>query len=367
MGGLVKDLTGGTSFGQLRDQLQAPLHGGSISGAGRNAIQAFDPLISKERLINQGNRGLGGGDIFSRNTMGQQAGLANTVGQMWAGGKLIGAAGRYLGGSGSAAGTAGTDAGYGSGEGLTSSGTPIQSYTSPSLGTGAAEAGATDVAASDATTSAFPNQNTTYTNPYTGQTTQVAGSANAAPASPPPSSTPPPSSGGFWSNAGSWAGRNALPLLAMASSGRQAQPTQAQNQQSNIATTQQQQGQRLIDQYNAGTLSPADSFNTAQWEQQQIEATKAYYQRAGLGDSSMAQQAIAGIQAQAASMRSQALQNYLNSGMSALGTASNTLSPIIQQQINADHQAQQAQQNFFTALANMTARSNQTPQQTQTQ
>jgi hypothetical protein len=130
-------------------------------------------------------------------------------------------------------------------------------------------------------------------------------------------------------------------------------PTDAQNQMQGISDTQQQAGQHLIDQYNSGQLNAGDSYNVAQWEQQQTQSTKEYYDKAGLGDSSMAQQAIAGIQAQASSMRQQTLQNYLTQGLSALGNAANTLSPIISQQIAADQRAQQAQSDFFKALASM--------------
>src|ERR1017187_2259695 len=72
-------------------------------------------------------------------------------------------------------------------------------------------------------------------------------------------------------------------------------PTDAQNQQSGISATQLQVGNQLISQYNSGQLNAGDSYNVAQWEQQQTQSVKDYYAKAGLGDSSMAQQAIAGI------------------------------------------------------------------------
>ena len=180
-----------------------------------------------------------------------------------------------------------------------------------------------------------------------------ANGASAAPVSPP---APPPAAPAAAAGWGSTALKYGPLALMALSSGQKPQQTPQQQQASGIANTQQQVGQGLINQYNNGTLSGADAYNVAQWEQQQTQATKDYYARAGLSDSSMAQQAISGIQAQAASMRTQALQNYLSQGMSALGGAAGTLSPIIQAQINADQQAQQAQQNFLQTMAQMNAK-----------
>lgn len=130
-------------------------------------------------------------------------------------------------------------------------------------------------------------------------------------------------------------------------------PTDAQNQQGAISAEQKAVGDQLVAQYQSGQLNAGDAYNLAQWDEQQSQSTKDYYDKAGLGDSSMAQQALAGVHAQSAAMRAQALQNYLSSGMSALGNASNTLTPIISAQIAADQRAQQVQSDFFKALASM--------------
>jgi hypothetical protein len=137
-------------------------------------------------------------------------------------------------------------------------------------------------------------------------------------------------------------------------------PTDAQNQQGAISAEQKAAGDKLIAQYQSGQLNAGDAYNLAQWDEQQSQSTKDYYDKAGLGDSSMAQQALAGVHAQSAGMRAQALQNYLSSGLAALGSASTTLTPIIQQQIAADQQAQQAQSEFFKALAAMSTSSSTT-------
>lgn len=96
----------GSSFGKLRDEMQQGFSGGSFSEGGKAAIKAFDPLISKERFANVLNNSIGGGDVFSEGTMGDQAGFANDVGKLytllWLGGK---AGDLFGGGQGGAAGS----------------------------------------------------------------------------------------------------------------------------------------------------------------------------------------------------------------------------------------------------------------------
>ena len=148
MGFSFSSLTGGSSFGQFRDQLQAPFHGGSISGAGYNAIHTLDPTISTDRLINSASAEVGGGEIFGQSTMADQAAGFNTVGQAIA--AYYG--GQYLfggGGAGSSGGSVGGDAVSAGSSGVTVSGVGGDAVTGSSVvggaggvvGTGATSAG----------------------------------------------------------------------------------------------------------------------------------------------------------------------------------------------------------------------------------
>ena len=330
LGSEFEKLTG-SDLGALRDNMQQGFHGGSFSSGGLASIHAFDPLISKERVGNAMNRSVGGKDIFSPHTMDRQANVANTAGKLYASYAAMNAiGGAGSSGNGTAAG-GGAETGTGTvnpSDGMTTSQLPADSPPSGNVYTNP-DGSAVDVP---------PNQAPGYTPSATTTTT-----------------TPPTTSTGW--------GATALKYGPLAISGinaltsRSPRPTDAQNQQSANAAAQQAQGQKLLDQYNSGQLNAADGYNVAQWEQGQTEATKQYYAKAGLADSSMAQQALAGVQQQASAMRQQVLQNYLSSGMNALGGASNALTPIISQQIAADQQAQQAQSQFLQTMALMSASS----------
>lgn len=115
---LFSQLTG-SEFGKLRTDMQQGFHGGSFSEGGRSAIKAADPLISKERLANVLNTGVGGGNIFDTNEMDKQAGAANTAGQLYSLYSLGGAMGGESGGGAEAAGgtSGGTAGGAGSSAG----------------------------------------------------------------------------------------------------------------------------------------------------------------------------------------------------------------------------------------------------------
>jgi hypothetical protein len=136
----ISSLSGGKKFGQIRDELQAPLHGGSISDAGQNAISVFDPVISDERILNSLNHSTGGGDIVDTHTMDRQSNFANNVGKLYA----AYAAGNWLsGGDGAtAADSAGGSAAGGGGVtalpsgGMTATGTSTGLSDASMVGTG---------------------------------------------------------------------------------------------------------------------------------------------------------------------------------------------------------------------------------------
>lgn len=122
------------------------------------------------------------------------------------------------------------------------------------------------------------------------------------------------------------------------------------------ATPAQNASNQILQQYQSGQLNPADQYNIAQWEQEQTQAVQQYYQSAGLGNSSMAQEAVAQVSSQAQAMRQQAQQNLLQSGLSAAGVANSATGQAVSLQIQQDQQAQQAQQQFLQALALMSAK-----------
>ena len=117
------------------------------------------------------------------------------------------------------------------------------------------------------------------------------------------------------------------------------------------ATPAQNVSTQILDQYQKGQLNPADQYNIAKWAQDTKAAKQQYYAQAGLADSSMAQQDIAQVDAQASAMRDQALQNMLQGGLNAAGIANTAVGQAVQLQIAQDQQAQQAQQQFFQMLA----------------
>jgi len=93
--------SGGSTVSEFAQQTTT----GNISDNGLAAINALDPTIQLERMVNGVDKGLGGnGNIFSENSMAEQANILNTVGKViaswWAGG----VAGEAVGGAtGSAA------------------------------------------------------------------------------------------------------------------------------------------------------------------------------------------------------------------------------------------------------------------------
>ena len=117
---------------------------------------------------------------------------------------------------------------------------------------------------------------------------------------------------------------------------------------------------QLLAQYASGKLNPGDQYAIQQFVQQNIAQAKQYYASAGLGDSSMAQQAIQAIEAQGQAMTSAALQGYLTSATN-LATAGNApITAGINQQIATDQQLQNSQTNVLQALAQMAAAQNNT-------
>lgn len=112
----------------------------------------------------------------------------------------------------------------------------------------------------------------------------------------------------------------------------------------------------LISAYNTGKLPDAQEGAFAQAERDAIAKSRAYFAKAGLSDSSMAQGQESDIHAQFAAKRQQALMTMLTTGLDTLNiTDENTRSAILTElQINKD--MGQQTQAFLNAAGQLAAR-----------
>ena len=138
----------------------------------------------------------------------------------------------------------------------------------------------------------------------------------------------------------------------------------AQRQGGKLAQTLRQQAQpmsnlsqSLLSQYQSGTVPSGTAFDIAQWEQQQISAIKGMAAKSGgTGvNSTMVNEQIGRVRAQAEAMRSQASQGLLNSAMQAMGMANTAEGNAATAQARADSAFMDAQSNAAKVLAMITA------------
>lgn len=106
-------------------------------------------------------------------------------------------------------------------------------------------------------------------------------------------------------------------------------------------------------QYSSGQLAPSDTLAIAQWQSGQEQQIKNYYAKAGLGDSSMMQQALEQVGTQANALRDQARQGYLQQALSAAGISSRDTALAVQTGLAQSQEASNALGNFSKALAMM--------------
>jgi hypothetical protein len=140
--------------------------------------------------------------------------------------------------------------------------------------------------------------------------------------------------------------------LAMAMKGQSA----AQKSTQQMAANAQQQSEvsnQLLANYRAGQLSASDQQGIVQWKQSQRAAVDQYYQKAGLSNSSMHQQAIQQIDSQAETMRQQAVQNMLSAGMSAAGVSNAATAQAANAALQNDKYAGDTMQAFLKVLGEM--------------
>ncbi len=106
----------------------------------------------------------------------------------------------------------------------------------------------------------------------------------------------------------------------------------------------------ILNKFNTGQLMPTDQAAVSQWHDQALASAKSYYAQAGLGDSSISQQAYANIAQQADQMRQSALNNMLTQANTAAGISNPIVANMVSQQIAADKNLQTAQSSFSSAL-----------------
>lgn len=104
----------------------------------------------------------------------------------------------------------------------------------------------------------------------------------------------------------------------------------------------------LIADYQSGKINSSTQFDIDKWKQQQIAATKNYYAKAGIPDSSAALHAVSQIEAQAEAMQDAARQNLLTQGIAAF----NSNNALTGQALSAEQLAQQPLIAAATANAN---------------
>jgi hypothetical protein len=114
-----------------------------------------------------------------------------------------------------------------------------------------------------------------------------------------------------------------------------------------------------MSQYQSGTIGAAQEKQITDYTNQQKAAIKQRYAKMGRDPNydSAAQQEMANVDVQAASMRDTALQNVLSSGLKAAGVTGGPAQQAIMAGYQQDQAAQKAQAEFLAALANMQARS----------
>ena len=239
--------------------------------------------------------------------------------------------------------------------GTTSATTPIQSATSTATpapgaispisaaGTAASAAGAADATGAGAS-AALPN---TVNSSLIGGAGAAAGTAGNT------STIQSALQALGLESASGGLGPNVLPAVGLAASTYlQSQTSKnVQNELAAIGGSAKAVGDSLLNKFSSGQLTPADAFAIQQWEQQAEAQAKQYYAKAGMADSTMLNQTLMDIRTQAEALRSQAMNNMLQEGLSAIQTASGPLGNAVNYQIQSDTNLQNSMQNFLKMLS----------------
>jgi hypothetical protein len=115
--------------------------------------------------------------------------------------------------------------------------------------------------------------------------------------------------------------------------------------------------QQLLNQYQTGTINPAQDKQITDWTNNQMAQIKQRYASMGRDPNtdSAAQAEMANAEAQAVAMRDQALQGVLTQGLSAAGVAAGPTTQAIMAGYNANTAAQQSMAQGMQTLAMLQA------------
>ena len=360
--GLLGDLGGGAALGDAAayavPSLAADLGGSALADAGIGAgIGAAGGLAGGATLADvAGGAGAaaapsGAATLASSGgpSLGGTTSPLSTAGGATASGLDLSAP-AFSAGTGELAGLAGGTSGVGAGIGASGG----------LAGTGSAPAavpGGAGGAGLPAGSAADPNVPPDPNNPYGINATYGTPAETGTPGGASPLTTTPSAPPSYLDKALSAISGNPIGAasvgLGAASLGEQLHALSAQKQLQSAAAPAQALENSLMQQYQAGTLNPAQQAQVAQWSDQQKAQTQAYYAKAGLSNSSMEQDAMAQIDSKAQMMRQQILDSMLTSGVQAAGVANPLLTAGVTAGINQDQAAMTSMQNFLNQLAKM--------------
>lgn len=144
----------------------------------------------------------------------------------------------------------------------------------------------------------------------------------------------------------SWMKTNAVGLtgLGIGAAASLKKPPQIPNEQTINALGQQGAAvaNQLIGQYQSGNLSAGQQASLDQLTQQTKARISNYFASIGQSDSTAAQQALAQVDQQAATMKQQILDNTLQQGLQAIGVAQGPLNTVANYQIQEDKNLREA-------------------------
>lgn len=264
---------------------------------------------------------------------GSQSQLNTPIGRF--GQFAAGAAGLYNGAPQSLYNSAASSMGYGSGAAADTGGSNLSGFYGPDAGTTGGTMGNGLSGGGGAATSMPLNDVPGYT-PSAGASTAADAAAPAAPAAKPGMSLTQKGILGI-------AGANAL-------MGMKNRPPAINTDPYGAGAQISSQAQNMMAMYQKGQLLPSDSSRIALWQQSATAQIQDQYARAGLADSTMAQQATQQVGLQAEAMRQQALTGMMNSALNMAGVANSYVTNMVNLQVQQDQQLQQAQQQLMQTL-----------------
>ena len=333
--------------------------GAGAGAAAGGAAAAAEAGTAAEIIGGATTAGAAAGSAAEAGTA-EAIGGATTAGGAAGGAGTVSAADVAVGGAGQTiADTTASIGGYGGGADVGAF-TATPSYL-PEAGQGPAAQGTAAASTEIAPTVETPTDVATTTTDATGQTTTGSGGEadpyyqGGAPATPP---TVPPTSS-VWQTIGATpfqVGALGLGVYGQYKAAEERKSVQEQlNRQAQLTRPA---AESLMSQYQSGTIGAAQEKQISDYTNQQKAQIKQRYAKMGRDPNydSAAQQEMANVDVQAASMRDTALQNVLKSGLAAAGVTAGPYQQAVMAGYQADTASQNAQANFLYQLAQMQAK-----------